>query len=69
LKLRFASSTNTPATISLHSVSGRTVFQEQLFPSGNSSISLDVSDVPAGFYVIRVIQDGRFFSGKLVVIR
>jgi len=69
LKLRLPTSYQQPLIVSLHSVAGRTVLQEQIFPSGNSSISLDVSDVPAGFYVIRVVQEDKFFSGKLVVIR
>jgi len=69
LKLRFTHSPVLPLTISIVSTSGRILLHEQLYPSGNATISLDVSDIPAGFYVMTVVEGDKSFSGKLVVIR
>ena len=71
LKLRFGheSTAEGEVIVSLHSVSGDLVFSEKIFPRGNAVVSLDVSNIPAGFYVIRLISEDRYFTGKVVVVR
>ncbi len=67
LKLYFTDSRIPESTITLHSVSGSLVLQDKLFPAGNSSVSVDVSDVPAGFYILRIQSEEGYFTGKLVI--
>ncbi len=56
-------------TYSLFSSTGTTVLSEQLTAAGGSSVSIDVSNVPPGFYVIHISSPEGYFSGKLVVIK
>jgi len=67
LKIYFTKSLTRPITISLHSVSGGVVLQEQVYPSGDSRISIVMSNVTSGFYILHIQSEEGFFTGKLLV--
>jgi endonuclease/exonuclease/phosphatase family metal-dependent hydrolase len=55
--------------VSLVSTTGTIVLSEQVYVSGGSSVSIEVSDVPSGFYLLHIQSEGGFFSGKVIVNR
>jgi len=56
-------------TYSLISSTGTSVLSGQINASGGSSVSIDVSNVPSGFYILYIQSEEGFFSGKVIVNR
>ena len=58
-----------PISLSLTSTSGVTVHSQQASLSGGSALSIDVSHLPSGFYILHIHSESGYFTGKLLVIK
>ena len=67
LKLRFAQTEADLAGISLYAASGSTVLRKEVYVSGNMAIEIDISGIPAGFYILYIQSVTGSFSGKLMI--
>jgi endonuclease/exonuclease/phosphatase family metal-dependent hydrolase len=68
LRLRISSPYIGAANLSLLSTSGGLVYQQQLSLNGNTSVSVPLSQLPPGIYILRLFYAKELFTGKLVII-
>lgn len=69
LRLRFGKHLNGPATLSILSASGSMVVKQELQLAPNSTIAIDMNDLPSGFYLLSINSGNNIFTGKMVVVR
>ncbi|MFD1258892.1 S8 family serine peptidase [Mucilaginibacter terrae] len=70
LNVNFVASAADNLTLSLISTIGKTVYtQNSTIPAGNFSTPVNVSDVPAGTYILRVLLGQKAYSTKIIVVK
>jgi hypothetical protein len=67
LNLTFSLSTKAPVRVTLNNASGEMVYlEERAMFDGQYRKTIDISDEPNGTYFLQIIQDGKYYSKKII---
>ena len=69
MNVSFSLATTAPATLSVYDISGRQVTSREVGSLGRGSHTMNLGDLPAGLYIVRLSQAGHSLSSRVAVIR
>ena len=70
LNIIFAAKTNADLTLSLINSAGQTAYSsQQVVNQGNFSTSVDVTGLPPGFYILKLLLGGKAYNNKIIILR